>query len=72
MLPRHYVHDTGSKIHVHFYVEAIDKTGGEDYCTLLVALVQVVSEKDATAPHAVYAVTRGPDNELGKLKNLRC
>jgi hypothetical protein len=53
MFPHHYIHDTGSKVHVRFCVEAIDKTGGEDYCTLAIALVQVVNEKDATAPHAV-------------------
>jgi hypothetical protein len=49
-----YVHCTGSKVHVQFCIEATDKTGSKDYCTLAVALVQIVNEKYVTAPHAVY------------------
>jgi hypothetical protein len=50
------VHNTQhKKIWFIYNLEAIDRTAGEDYYSpLAVAHVQVIHEKDRTAPHVVY------------------
>jgi hypothetical protein len=44
-----------SQIHLQIHVEAISRTEGKDYCPLAVALVQVIHEKDVTAPFGLDA-----------------
>jgi hypothetical protein len=46
---------TQSHVHLQFWVEAIDRIGGKDCCPLAVDHAQVVYEKDAAGPCAVYA-----------------
>jgi hypothetical protein len=50
------VNNTQCDRQVHWScVEATDRTGGKDYCSLAAALAQAVHEQDTTVPHAVYA-----------------
>jgi hypothetical protein len=48
-------HGMRSQVHLQFYVEATDRNGGDDYCSLAATFVQVVHDKDTAAPHATYA-----------------
>jgi hypothetical protein len=48
------VHVAKVRVHLQFCAEAIERTGGEDYSPLAVALVQVLHEKYMPASHAVY------------------
>jgi hypothetical protein len=48
-------HGIRSQVHLQFYVEATDRNGGDDYCSLAAAFVQAVHDKDIAAPHAMYA-----------------
>jgi hypothetical protein len=44
------MHSTISVVNMQFCVAAIDISGSENYYPLVIALVQVVHEKDTTAP----------------------
>lgn len=52
------IHGVKIQVHLHFCAEAIERTRGEDYSPLAVALVQVVYEEDTPASHAVYMKLR--------------
>jgi hypothetical protein len=65
------IHSTTTQLHIQFCVEAVYRTGVEDYSPLVVTLVQVVHENDRTASHAAhcergvsYATRRVPVDRL--------
>jgi hypothetical protein len=49
------IHGIRSQVHLQFYVDSTDRNGGDDYCPLAAALVQVIHDKDTAALHAMYA-----------------
>lgn len=49
------VDDTESQVHLQSCVRAMNRTADEGYCLPTPALVQVVHERDKTAPYTEYA-----------------